>query len=173
MKVIPARWVGEVDSREFAPARLQLTADMLLVSRSGTHRWFIMRCPCGCNEEVPVNLDSRTGPAWRLHKPGPKATLYPSIWRDTGCRSHFILHRGSVWLFTGPSDDWGVKSIDGSTLESVAGALTDHFQHFATIAEFNSHDPWDVYLACENLVEKGSAIRGSGRFRQHYRRVKP
>jgi hypothetical protein len=55
-----------------------------------------MRCPDGCGETLVVNLDPRAGKAWKLDMRTGKATLYPSVWRDGGCGSHFIVWRGDV-----------------------------------------------------------------------------
>lgn len=172
MKEIPARWVGETESREVAPNRLSFPGDMLLVRRSGTDRWFIMRCPCGCGDDVPVNLDPRTGPAWRLYKPGRRATLYPSVWRDNGCRSHYIVHHGMIWLFTRVAGDWGEHSIDGSVVQAIEVVLTDRYVHFTHIADLSMQEPWDAYLACEQLRATGAAECGTGKLQQHYRRLR-
>jgi hypothetical protein len=56
-----------------------------------------MRCPCGCNERIELNLIASVRPAWAasLHTDGT-VSLYPSVWRQKGCRSHFILKQGKV-----------------------------------------------------------------------------
>lgn len=60
--------------------------------------WFVaMRCPCGCGETLQMSLHREGRPRWRLitHLDGT-ATLLPSVWRRTGCRSHFFLRRGRI-----------------------------------------------------------------------------
>jgi hypothetical protein len=68
-------------------------------------RWVIFQCPCGCQELVSVNLDERVGPHWRLARRRGSITLIPSVWRETGCCSHFILWRNRVWMMRGWSFD--------------------------------------------------------------------
>jgi hypothetical protein len=60
--------------------------------------WFvIMSCPCGCNEILNINLIEGNCPTWSLqeHSNGT-ISLFPSIWRTTGCRSHFFLKKGKI-----------------------------------------------------------------------------
>lgn len=59
------------------------------------HLWHVMlACPCGCGAAIALNVLPDDSPRWRLDEHGP--TLSPSVWRTTGCRSHFILRRGQV-----------------------------------------------------------------------------
>jgi hypothetical protein len=54
-------------------------------------------CPCGCGSVVTLSLQSVHRPHWRLTKTlAGHPTLYPSIWRDTGCLSHFWLRGGRI-----------------------------------------------------------------------------
>ncbi len=50
-----------------------------------------MACPDGCGDTLVINLDDRAGKAWLLDERRGKLSLYPSVWREDGCRSHFIL----------------------------------------------------------------------------------
>lgn len=82
---------AELDSRVGAANLLVAPGDAVLITR-GQPRWLLLRCPCGCGEEMPVNLDARAGKAWRLYRrPHSGLTLFPSVWRDTGCESHFVI----------------------------------------------------------------------------------
>jgi hypothetical protein len=56
-----------------------------------------MVCPCGCGADLYMSLVAEDDPSWRvtIHRDGT-ATLFPSIARAVGCRSHFVLRRGSV-----------------------------------------------------------------------------
>jgi hypothetical protein len=59
----------------------------------------VLSCPCGCGDEISVNLDPRTGPAWRTYQTARGFTLFPSIWRESGCKSHFIIWEDRIlWL---------------------------------------------------------------------------
>jgi hypothetical protein len=53
---------GVVRSRRETAGLLKSPGDAILVER-GTPRWLLLLCPCGCGAELPINLDSRTGPA--------------------------------------------------------------------------------------------------------------
>jgi hypothetical protein len=57
----------------------------------GRPRWLKLHCPCGCGSVVAVNLDARVGRSWRLAIREGRATLAPSVWRTSGCKSHFLL----------------------------------------------------------------------------------
>ncbi len=62
----------------------------------------MMKCPCGCNELIHLNLLPEGLPRWshNLHK-NWSISLHPSIWRTKGCKSHFFLRKGSVkWCLT-------------------------------------------------------------------------
>jgi hypothetical protein len=56
-----------------------------------------MICPCGCGDVIELNLLKQARPCWsvREHSDGT-LTLAPSVWRQKGCRSHFILRRGRI-----------------------------------------------------------------------------
>ncbi len=54
-------------------------------------------CPCGCQATISLSLIPHDSPRWkiRLHVDG-SISLIPSIWRTTGCHSHFFINRGRV-----------------------------------------------------------------------------
>jgi hypothetical protein len=54
-------------------------------------------CPCGCKDVIQLSLLPNDSPKWTAtsdRKGMP--TLSPSVWRTTGCRSHFFLRQGSI-----------------------------------------------------------------------------
>lgn len=59
-----------------------------------------LTCPCGCGEVIELMLLPGVKPQWdlsidRLNRP----TLSPSVWRSTGCRSHFWIRNGRIlWV---------------------------------------------------------------------------
>ncbi len=63
----------------------------IFVITRGRPRWLKMHCPCGCGSVVSLNLDPRAGRSWRLSIREGRATLTPSVWRTSGCKSHFLL----------------------------------------------------------------------------------
>lgn len=64
----------------------------------GSHLWIAaLRCPCGCGAFLQMSLMPEGRPRWTAtqHWDGT-TTLHPSVWRQTGCRSHFFLRRGRI-----------------------------------------------------------------------------
>ncbi len=56
-----------------------------------------MICPCGCNKQLHMNLIPDERPLWKLkNNVNGTVSLHPSVWRRTGCRSHFWLRNSRV-----------------------------------------------------------------------------
>jgi len=72
--------------------------DTLVLVDRGKPRSLKMRCPCGANHVLTVNLDQTIGIAWRLRVTGSLISLFPSVWLQTGCHCHFILRRNRVYV---------------------------------------------------------------------------
>jgi hypothetical protein len=73
-----------------------LTETLYAIGENG-HLWHvILVCPCGCGAPIALNVLPDDSPRWRLRESAAGPTLYPSVWRTTGCRSHFILRQGQV-----------------------------------------------------------------------------
>ncbi len=73
----------------------------LYILGEGPHVWAVaLRCPCGCQTVIHLNLLPGAKPRWRLteHSNG-SVTLHPSVWRQKGCRSHFFVRRGQIQWF--------------------------------------------------------------------------
>ena len=68
------------------------------------HFWCVaMLCPCRCGAVIQLNLVDGTRPRWtfELDSNTQVITLYPSVWRTVGCRSHFNVRLGRVqWATT-------------------------------------------------------------------------
>jgi hypothetical protein len=62
------------------------------------HLWGAsMLCPCGCRETIDLNLLTQVRPHWKVSEnANGTATLSPSVWRQMGCKSHFIVRRGQI-----------------------------------------------------------------------------
>jgi hypothetical protein len=155
-----------VESRADTLGLLQKAGDAVLIERDKP-RWLIMICPCGCGEEIPVNLDSRAGPAWRVYRNQRTGiSLFPSVWRDTGCRSHFIVWRDEILLLGhrfGESRAYG-KDEDLVKLGKILQEKwpTTGFVPFVDVADLLGEVPWDVLDACRHLVKRGMLKEGSG-----------
>lgn len=76
----------------------RLSNSRLYVIGDRDHPWKAMlKCPCGCGEIIELNLCPPARPRWTVSVEGDhRPTVKPSIWRTTGCRSHFVLRRGLV-----------------------------------------------------------------------------
>jgi hypothetical protein len=64
----------------------------------GEYMWAAaMICPCGCKDVINLNLLKTVRPRWSVKEhPDRTITLTPSVWRQKGCRSHFLLRRGRI-----------------------------------------------------------------------------
>ena len=64
--------------------------------------WYaVMICPCGCEEMLYLNLLPEQRPCWRIdYCADVPISIQPSIWRVTGCHSHFFVKGGKIeWCF--------------------------------------------------------------------------
>lgn len=68
-----------------------------LVGEAGFIWQVAILCPCGCGEVLHMPVLKDTRPRWRytLHDDNT-LSLYPSVWRKVGCRSHFHLRQSQV-----------------------------------------------------------------------------
>ncbi len=165
MSIIKLNLKPDVETRSQAMGLLINPGDGVLVKR-GQPRWLLLKCPCGCGDEIPVNLDARAGKAWRVYE-GPKQqiTIYPSVWRDTGCKSHFILWRNKIDLF-GRYGEEEIASerldLDSIAIRSLSYLSLKGNAHFADVADAIGEIPWDVLDACRLLARRGKLVEASG-----------
>lgn len=139
-----------------AMERIKQPGDYVLVLR-GIPRAIVLSCPDGCGEHVVINLDKDGGPAWRRYTTGGKLSLYPSVWRDSGCRAHFILVRDRV-LWCGADDSGAPISVDQSLIAAVLECLNRVTPtHYESIATSLSAIPWEIAWACATLKRSGLA----------------
>lgn len=149
---LKAEWRGEVESRGDVNHLLHKPGDTVLVRR-GHPRIIAMQCPCGCGDSIIVNLDQEAGPAWRMYqneKDKQDFTLFPSVWRESGCESHFIVWHGQI-IGAGYRAS---TQIDKDTLRRVQAKLTSTPQNYLQIAAELQELPWTVLWACEYLVDE-------------------
>lgn len=68
-----------------------------IVGEDGFDWSAVMKCPGGCGKALEMNLLPDAKPVWQIrpHDDG-SVSLHPSVWLKTGCRCHFVLHRGSI-----------------------------------------------------------------------------
>jgi hypothetical protein len=115
-------------------------------------------------------LDPLAGPAWRLYLNGGKGiSVYPSVWRDNGCKSHYVIWRGKIYLF-GRYENEMEGQENRKEILAIAESLRANLPKNAliyheAIAENLNLVPWDVLLACRELVRDGRAREGIGKMR--------
>jgi hypothetical protein len=176
MRVQPFRLRGTVASHGDALALIQAAGDAALVKR-GRLRSLTLVCPCGCGDHLTINLDCRSGPAWRYYMLDDSSTLFPSVWRETGCRSHFIIWGDRIYLFGMEEGDEALEGdVRWPSVGGVSGRVAierlsrDTLEGPDEIADRLGLLPWEVLLLCRSLVEQGVAIEGVGVDRGRFRR---
>lgn len=162
-----------VGSRADADGLLRRAGDAVLIER-GVPRWLLVRCPCGCGDDIPINLDRRAGKAWRWYLDDRRrVSLFPSVWRDTGCESHFIIWRDRILLF-GAYGDHGHEALVPELAQlarrvydvsPLAGGVS-----YLELSDLLEEVPWDVLDACRFLVKEGLFIAGRGDERETFSR---
>ena len=169
------RLLGSVTNRSEASIFLKAPGDAVLVER-GRPRLLMLACPCGCGEEFPVNLNSRAGPAWELYRdPDNQLTVFPSVVREGGCNSHYIIWRDKIYLFGGDYEDYG-DCIQADEIAPLVDAVRERLPtrgrltSFADLAKALGAIPWDVLAACRRLVRSGFAREGTGKKRGQFGR---
>lgn len=149
---------------------LREPGDTVLIHRS-VDRSLVMRCPCGCGDDLVLNLDSRAGPAWRLYARAGKLTVFPSYWRNSGCESHFIIWKDRIYWCGGRDDDeYGYAD---STLEQeiLAKTPSSRFVEYRELAEVLDAIPWDVLWVCRVLVKRGLLQEQPGKVTGRFRAI--
>ncbi|WP_207004744.1 DUF6527 family protein [Trinickia mobilis] len=174
MKTLRIALKAELTSRAGADEFLKAPGDAVLICRE-TPRWLLLQCPCGCGEQIPVNVDKRAGKAWRFYCDADKSvTLFPSVWRDTGCQSHFIIWRDRILMF-GLDRVSGTAPVESIDIGSLAKRVLDVWPRaglvpYVDVADTLNEIPWDVQEACRALVKSGRLIEGLGKQRGMFRR---
>lgn len=159
MNNVTFRCRGKVATRGEASPLLFEPGDAVLVVR-GRPRVLVMACPCGCRSRVVVNLDPRAGPAWRLYQCRRGTSLYPSVVRESGCRSHFVVWNDRILTMT---NDLAALSTMGAATEArvCAYMMRGTAAHFADVAEAIGLVPWTVLSVLQSFVRRG-VVRETG-----------
>lgn len=163
---------GVVPSHHEALAIVPEPGDLAVVKR-GALRSVVMRCPDGCGEAITLNLDPRTGKAWRIYSSKRGFTLFPSVWRDTGCQSHFVLW-DNVISWVDVSDIETAEDVEEryQLKERVWGVLKpDVFIDFVQVADSLGEIPWAVLDTCRQLVKERRATSGVGEMKSSFRKL--
>ena len=168
-RVDKIHFTGSFANRDGAAESLKGAGDTALVFRD-VKRMLLMVCPCGCGDTLVINLDDRAGSAWRFYRRGEAISLFPSYWRDTACRSHFVLWKNHIhWCDWDDDDLWTSPS---GIEELVLRKLPEHFVNYEVLAESVREIPWDVLQACHSLVRKGYVVMNYPKHKGEFRRIK-
>ena len=63
--------------------------------------WLLaFNCPCGCHNIIQLNLLKDADPCWKYKVTKKnKINISPSVWRTTGCKSHFFIYKSKIdWV---------------------------------------------------------------------------
>lgn len=159
---------GRVQSNGDARQVVESPGDSALVER-GVLRSFVMRCPCGCGDVLTINLDPRADKAWRIYLRANGVSLFPSVWRDTDCGSHFIVWNDHIcWS---ELDNW--KPSQSELNELCSGILTvvetTEYISYVEIADRLEEIPWAIADAARHLVQQGELDERTGENRGWFR----
>jgi Family of unknown function (DUF6527) len=169
-----ARLRGIVPSHHEATGLVSQPGDVAIVKR-GNLRCVVMRCPDGCGETITLNLDPKTDKAWRIYRSKRGLTLFPSVWRDTGCQSHFVVWEDVIsWVDVFEIERRGDTEDSQQLRERVWAVLKpEAFTDFVQIADSLDEIPWAVLDACRYLVREKRAVAGSGVMNSSFKKVLP
>lgn len=170
----PARFVrfrGTGEYRDEAERLLEKPGDTAEVFR-GRVRSLLVKCPDGCGLTIVVNLDPRADKAWQMDIRKNECTLYPSVWLNDGCKSHFVVWRDHiVWCdrFTTSNSE---PEYDCSLEARVLFVLdVESFRAAPEIALELDELVWDVGRVLRRLVAQGLAKEGRGPLRDQFCKI--
>ncbi len=159
-----------IENRSNSKDLLFKAGDFVIVKR-GIPRLLILRCPCGCGDDLLINLDKRSGKAWRLYSRFESFSLFPSYWRDTACGSHFIIWENRIyWCYrTNELDEgWRVNErIENKVLEVLK---ENEYRHYIELADECGLIPWECLQACKQLSRKGLCISKNGVSKEQFKK---
>lgn len=102
--IIPPRYILRVFSDRRSATELARSQYAAAVIRSdGIDKWCLFACPCGCGQQIALNLMKSHFPRWRVDtKRDGTFSLYPSV-DSTTCGAHFLIRNSLVVWCEGPS----------------------------------------------------------------------
>lgn len=82
--------------------------DFIAVIHENNPYWAMFKCPCGCGTVISLSLQKIHKPSWTVEKTkAGRPSLYPSVWQNTGCCSHFWIKDGRVnWCSNSGIEPW-------------------------------------------------------------------
>lgn len=82
------------------PHKEDILENIVYIVDKNYKKWAYLLCPCGCKEVILLSLLCSKNPSWSikfdfLQRP----TVYPSIYKLNGCKSHFLIREGKTfWI---------------------------------------------------------------------------
>src|SRR5882724_10521576 len=93
---LPSRGFGVVRVEGHAEAKLATKKGNVLVLVGAPAKWAYVACPCGCGQDLALNLMRSHRPHWELRlDKGGRPSLTPSI-SSIICGAHFWLRDGAI-----------------------------------------------------------------------------
>lgn len=84
------------DDRSTAAAAAQQDGVAALVRSADRSKWLLLKCPCGCDQQIALNLMQSHTPRWRVEmRSRSRFSVHPSV-DSTSCGAHFLLRDGRV-----------------------------------------------------------------------------
>lgn len=95
------KWFKPKHRVEYKEELPELLTDRTIYIIGKPNPWLIaFKCPCGCNSIIQLNLLGNAEPKWRFRITSKKRlNILPSVWRTTGCNSHFFVRNSKIdWV---------------------------------------------------------------------------
>ena len=92
-----------------APANVAIGDDQFIAMiYENNPYWAMFKCPCGCGTVISLSLQKIHRPSWTVEKTkAGRPSLYPSVWQNKGCCSHFWIKDGRVhWCGNSGIEPW-------------------------------------------------------------------
>lgn len=88
--------------------------EFIKVVYRNTPYWALFSCPCSCGALISLPLQNTHKPNWRVDESkGGRPSVYPSIWQNKGCLSHFWIIDGKVnWSKNTGIEPWIAEPRD-------------------------------------------------------------
>jgi hypothetical protein len=84
------------EDRRSAVAAAQVSGLAAVVRSGNNNKWLLFKCPCGCKQQIALNLMEGHIPRWKVEIQSPTSfSVYPSV-DATSCGAHFWLKNGVV-----------------------------------------------------------------------------
>ena len=70
-----------------------------LIGEKSPYEFLSMLYPCGCGANIRLSLIKKDSPSWKISINKGLLSVNPSVWRNKGCRSHFLIRAGKIiWI---------------------------------------------------------------------------